>query len=198
MAVQPWQETRTHCFGQKNNSGAARHFHWSLLESFPSKGIVEGADESSRGLWNVSPGFWSYFFLWADFLEFDFAFKRGNTEPAFTHTLTHLPEGSQIRKQLSCLRGPGLAWGWGRWGSGGGRREREGKRRRLKLQATRRAYKLLIPQSTAKWLNSPISYLPWKECGYVEKEKIWKLTELHFGHHETFIWDSEGWSHLVC
>lgn len=29
-------------------------------------------------------------------------------EPGSTHTLTHLPEESQIRKQYSCPKGPGV------------------------------------------------------------------------------------------
>lgn len=62
------------------------------------KGIVQGADESSRGLRNMSPCFWSYLFLWTDFSEFDFPFKRGNMEPGCTHTLIRLPEASQIRR----------------------------------------------------------------------------------------------------
>lgn len=75
------------------------------------------ADESSRGLWNVSPGFWSHFFLWANFLEFDFTLKTGNMEPGSTHTLTHLPEESQIRKQQSCPKGPGVGMGEGDMGA---------------------------------------------------------------------------------
>lgn len=84
------------------------HFQW------PYECIVLGAEESSRGLWNMSPGFWSYFFLWADFSEFGFTFKTGNTEPDSTSTLTHLPEVSQIRKQQRCPKGPGAGLGVGR------------------------------------------------------------------------------------
>lgn len=121
------------CLCQKNNLGAACHSHWGLLESFTSNGPMSalfwGAEESSRGLWNESCGFWSYSFLWADFSEFDFTFKTGNTEPDSTHTLTHLPEESQIRKQQSCPKGPGAGLGEGNTGAAeerGEKKEREG------------------------------------------------------------------------
>lgn len=66
-------------------------------------------------------------------------------EPGSTHTLTHLPEESQITKQWSCPRGPEVRQGdkgcrrkWRLRGEGAGKR-------RLGLQPVRRAIRPLIP-----------------------------------------------------
>lgn len=145
------------------------------------KGIVEGAEESSKGLWNMSPWFWSYLFLWTDFSEFDFPFKRGNTEPGCTHTLI-LTRSKSNQKGIDLPQRPRVARRWGRWGSGGGESKGAGKRRHKLQSSSRDSKRPSSPLSTAKWLSSPISYLPCKECKYVEEEKIWK--------HKIALWTS--------
>lgn len=47
-------------------------------------------------------------------------------EPGATHTLTHLPEESQITEQYSCPKGPGVGMGVRDLGeSGGGGEEKK-------------------------------------------------------------------------
>lgn len=92
----------------------------------------------------MSPGFWSYFFLYIDFSEFDFTFKTGNIELGSIHTVSHLPEENQIRKQQSCPKGPRAGLGERDMGAVEERGKKEEKKRRLELQTARKAYKPLI------------------------------------------------------
>lgn len=191
--LQPWQVTRTPYFWQEDNSGATRNFSQGLYCSFPLEG--HSPREPMRA--QAACGTWALVFeVTAScrlIFQFDSPFKRGNMEPGCTHTLTRLPEASQIRKVKSCLKGPPEGGGDGAVGAG-----REKAQQRGDTNSSPQAQPLNISSPKHCKVIKLTYFIPALQRMQIHGKRKFGNTNLHCGRHEIFIWDSEGWSHLVC